>query len=191
MTTPPNPDIADLERFRDYLKLLARVRLPQPAAGKLDPSDIVQQTFARAVRGFDGLRGTDDAQIAAWLRKILANQLANALRELRQARRDAARERSIEAALEDSSSRLEGRLASSQTSPSLKAQRSEQMLKVAAALAELPEAQQQAVSLHHLGDQTLDEIALRMERSPAAVAGLIKRGLKALRSKLDSNDPPS
>jgi RNA polymerase sigma-70 factor (ECF subfamily) len=191
MDQPPNretaPVAADLERFRGYLMLLARSRLPAVAAGKLDVSDVVQQTFARAVDAFGELRATDDAQIAAWLRRILSNQMANALRELRRARRDAARERSIHEALEASSARLEGWLASEHTSPSLKAQRSEQFLLVAAALAELPEAQQQAVALHHLGDCTLDEIALRMERSPAAVAGLIKRGLKSLRTRLDSN----
>lgn len=179
-------DAAELERYRAYLQVLARVRLPPAVAAKLDASDLVQQTFAQAVRGWSRLRGTDDAQVAAWLRKILANTLAEALRDLRRAKRNAALERSIEAALDESSVRMEAWLAAPQTSPSLKAQYGEQVLMVAAAMAALPEAQQQAVALHHLGDWTLDAIAKHMERSPAAVAGLIKRGLKTLREKLDA-----
>src|SRR5688572_31463277 len=118
MDTPPAPDIACLERFRDYLRLLARVRVPPFAAGKLDASDLVQRTLARAVEGWGELRAVDDAQVAAWLRKILANQLANALRDLRRDRRDAARERSIEQALDESSARLGAWLAAPHTSPS-------------------------------------------------------------------------
>ena len=184
MTSTPDRDAAACERFRAYLKMLAEVRLPAYAVGKLDASDLVQQTLARAVEGWGELRAVDDAQIAAWLRKILANQLANALRDLRRDRRDVARERSIEQSLDESSARMEGWLASPQTSPSLRAVRGEQLLEVAAALAQLPDAQRQAVALYHLGDRPLNEIAEQMERSPAAVAGLIKRGLKGLREKL-------
>ena len=79
-----------LERFREYLKLLARVNLGDQVRSKLDPSDIVQQTLLEAHRKRLQFRGTTEAEMAGWLRQLLACTLADAVRALgRAARRDA------------------------------------------------------------------------------------------------------
>jgi RNA polymerase sigma-70 factor (ECF subfamily) len=179
-----------LERFRPYLRLLARLQLGPRLQAKLDASDVVQQTLLRALEGLAQFRGGSEAELAAWLRQILARQLANAVRDLERAKRDAGRERPLQAALAESSARLEAWLAAEQSSPSQQAERNEQLLLLAAALEELPEAQREAITLHHLHDWTLDEVGRRLGRSPAAVAGLIKRGLKQLRLQLQG-PPPS
>src|SRR3954451_20712853 len=92
-----------LEPFRKYLRVLAAVHLDTRLRGKLDPSDVVQQTMLRACVGFDQLRGREHGVVAAWLRKILARTLADAVRDLERAKRDLDRERSLEAALDQSS----------------------------------------------------------------------------------------
>jgi RNA polymerase sigma-70 factor (ECF subfamily) len=80
-----------------------------------------------------------------------------------------------------SSARLEGCLAAAGSSPSDQAVRNEQLLRLADSLAALPEAQREAITLHYWQALPLVQVADRMGRTPASVAGLLQRGLKALR----------
>jgi RNA polymerase sigma-70 factor (ECF subfamily) len=173
-----------LERFRAYLHLLARLHLDPRLRAKLAPSDVVQQTLLQAYQGLAGFRGGTDAELAAWLRRILAHNLAHAVRDLGRGKRDVARERSLEEAVAASSARLEAWLAAEQSSPSQQAVRNEQLLQLAEALTELPEAQREAVVQHYWQGRSLAEIGEELGRTPAAVAGLLHRGLKQLRSRL-------
>ena len=77
---PAFPDTRDLERFRDYLKLLARLQLGVNLSRRIDPSDIVQQTLLEAFEKHHQFRGGTSAEQAAWLRKILARNVADVLR---------------------------------------------------------------------------------------------------------------
>ncbi len=173
-----------LDQFRDYLHLLARLQLSPKVRTKVDASDIVQQTLLEAHQALPQFRGRTDAERAAWLRQILARNLANVLRDLGRAKRDINRERSLEAALQDSSVLIGSWLAAKQSSPSQKADQNEQAIRLAAALATLPDAQREALILHYWQGCTLVETAEHLGRTAAAVAGLLHRGLKALRSQL-------
>jgi RNA polymerase sigma-70 factor (ECF subfamily) len=188
MDNPKCQRTADLERFRGYLRVLARLQAGPRLQGKFDASDIVQQTLVHALDAFPQLKGENDAAVAAWLREILASQLANTVRDLGRQKRDAMRERSLELALDQSASRLERFLATTDPSPSQQVRQSEQVLLLADALAGLPEAQREAIVGHHLEGRTLGEVAIQMERSPVAVAGLIKRGLRALRLRMQDSE---
>jgi RNA polymerase sigma-70 factor, ECF subfamily len=173
-----------VERFRSYLLLLARLQLQGRYPGKLDASDLVQQTLFDAHRQREAFRGRTPAAMAAWLRRMLACNLADALRGLGRAKRDAGRERSLQMALDDSSARLETWLLADQSSPSQQAQRHEQMLRLSDAVAKLPDAQREALVLHYWEGEPLQAIAARLGRTVAAVAGLLQRGLKTLRAAL-------
>jgi RNA polymerase sigma-70 factor (ECF subfamily) len=187
MAAGGNPTV-DLERYRDYLRLLARLHLDPRLKGKLDPSDVVQQTLLRAYQGLSELRGRESGAVAAWLRKILANRLADAVRDFGRAKRDVALERSVEASLAASSARLEAWLAADQSSPSEQAERNEQLLKLAEALSRLPDLQREAVILKHCHGWTLAAIAQHLGRTPAAIASLLRRGLAELRGFLDKEN---
>ncbi len=179
-------DPRSLERFRDYLRLLAGLQLSPKLRSKLDPSDVVQQTMLQAHQAFGQFRGTSEAELAGWLRQILARNLAAAVREMGRAKRHVGREQSLEAAVNESSARLEAFLADEQSSPSVRADRNERVLRLAVAVAELPEAQREAVTLHHLQGWPLAEVARHLDRTPAAVMGLLHRALKKLRNRLES-----
>jgi RNA polymerase sigma-70 factor (ECF subfamily) len=150
--------------------------------GQLDPSDVAQETLLRAHAGLDQFRGTTEAEMAAWLRRILANALQDAARRV--TRQEERLGRPLEAALEDSSARLEGWLADGNPSPGQQAVRNEQLLQLAAALEQLPDDQREAVILRHLQEFSLPEITKIMSKSRAAVAGLLFRGLRTLREQL-------
>lgn len=173
---------AFLAGYRDYLRLLAGMQLGTGFRGKIDASDLVQQTLLQAHQAQEQFRGGTDAERAAWLRQILANVLADAVRRCTGARRDIHRERSL-----DASSRLEAALAAADSSPSTGAIRHEDLQRMAAALAQLPDDQRVAVELHHLGGEPVADVAASMNRTEAAVAGLLRRGLKRLRELLQEN----
>ncbi len=165
--------------------MLARIQMDPRLRTKLDPSDIVQQTMLQACRAFSGFRGSTDAELAAWLRSILANNLHRANRDFGRQKRDVARERSLEAAVNQSSARVDVWLTANQPSPSTRALQQEDALRLAEALETLQESQRQAVELHYFGGWTLQEIALHMGKTTTAVAGLLHRGLKNLKGVLD------
>jgi RNA polymerase sigma-70 factor (ECF subfamily) len=175
------PDERPLEGYRDYLRLLARTQLGPRLQAKLDASDVAQQAILQAHEAQGQFRGTTEAEKLAWLRAILASVLATAARRFETRARDVGRERSLEGDLELSSSRLEYLLAADQTSPSQRAVRCEELLRLAAALTRLPEDQRQVVELHHLKGLPVAEVAEQMGRTRPAIVGLLFRGLKKLR----------
>ena len=174
-----------LERFRPYLYMLARAHLDSRLRPKIEASDLVQQTLLDAHVKRDQFRGASDAQLAAWLKQILRNNLVDVVRHFGRLKADIDRERPIDGGVEDSFSRVDNWLGGLQSSPSQQAVKTEQLLLLAEALAELPEAQREAIALHHLQGLTLAETAARLDRSTSAVAGLLHRGLKGLRRLLD------
>lgn len=194
-TAAPEPDAGDaprqhaaeLERYRNYLMMIARAQLSPHLRDPVDVSGVVQQTFLEAHRQFDQFRGGTAEQMAAWLRKILAHNLADALRGLEAAKRNLNRQQSLEDEMSRSSMRLGGLLAADQSSPSLNLRREERAVQLANALASLPVAQREALVLQYWQGQTLAQIAAHLNRTPAAVAGLLKRGLKQLRLVLNED----
>ena len=80
MSDDEHQDGPVVEQFRDYLLMLARMQLGPASRNKVEASDVVQQTLLEAHRKRDQFRGSCEAEMAGWLRQLLAFNLADAAR---------------------------------------------------------------------------------------------------------------
>jgi RNA polymerase sigma-70 factor (ECF subfamily) len=174
-----------LDSYRNYLRLLARTGIDASLQGKADPSDLVQDALLKAAQRFGQFRGATDAELAGWLRKILARCLADFVRRYRTGSRRAGREQSLEQLLNRSSQAMERVLAADGSSPSASAQRRDLGVVLSDALAKLSEDHREVIVLHHLAGLSWDEVAGRLGRSVGAVRMLWTRALKQLRPLID------
>src|SRR5262245_9040852 len=69
-----------LGAFREELVGLARPALRSRVRSKLDAEDVVQDTLLLAYQRLGQFRGSTPAELAGWLRRILASQLARVIR---------------------------------------------------------------------------------------------------------------
>ena len=66
---PQPSECLALERFRDYLIILARIRIPSDLRVRIDPSDLVQDTLFCADRDRGQFRGQTEAEMAGLAEK--------------------------------------------------------------------------------------------------------------------------
>lgn len=173
----------DLERFRSYLWLLARAQTANALRARVDLSGVVQQTL------FEGGRSLRVAELSTedltrLLRRILSNNLQDEIRRATAQKRDVRLERSIEA----SSLRLDELLRAEQSSPSQNAIRAERAVLVADAMMQLDDDHREVIVRHYLSSESIETTAAAMDRTPAAVAGLLHRALKKLRQFVENPD---
>jgi RNA polymerase sigma-70 factor (ECF subfamily) len=169
------------DAYRSYLLLLSRLQINPRLRGKLDPSDLVQETFVLAQRGFAGFRGTSEPELLAWLRQILARSLAN---QARRYAKIAKRNVLLEQSIDQSAHRLCQRLMSLDSSPSQHASRREQSVLLADALERLPDHYRDVIVLRNLEELPFPEVAVRMARSVDSVKQLWPRALACLRREM-------
>ena len=174
----PSGDHGEFEQFRAYLLLYARSHARALAT---DASDLVQQAMLCAFKNRDQFHGHTPAERAVWLKQILKRQVIDAFRHQGRIKRNEQRNVPLETFVDESFSRAEVSLAAIQSSPSQKVTREEEIVRLGDTLARLPDAQREAILLHHLEGLSLEDTALRLQKTPAAVAGLLHRGLKQLR----------
>ncbi|MEM0926294.1 MAG: sigma-70 family RNA polymerase sigma factor [Planctomycetota bacterium] len=182
-----------LEQYRGYLLMLAHRQLSDQLRRRVDPFDIVQVTFLEAKRDLSAFRGTTPAEFAAWLRGMLKNNVATAVtRHVMTQKRSVHREVSAAAGAANDSAGAPwiAQLPGSTTSPSGIAIKAEAAIALLEALHELPETQAEAIRLRYMEGLPLAEIVERMGKTDTAVAGLLKRGLKKLRTTIDPKNNP-
>jgi len=169
--------------LRPWLKILAERQLSPALRGRIDPSDIVQQTLVDAWRGHENFRGTTQAERLAWLRTILKRTLMRVDRDqFKTAKRGQGREQQLQTALDRDSIRIEQLAVDRQPNPRSVADRVEQTLLLAAALDRLPKDYREVLTLRHIDGLSHEQIAERIGRSSAATRMLWIRALEKLKA---------
>ena len=170
-----------LEKYRNYMLLLAQLQLDKSLKSKLDPSDLVQESFLAVCRDLTQFRGETEQELTAWLRRIMANVCLKMVRTYKGTqRRNIALEQEFAAELDRSTAALAG-LAAPMSSPSRIAIRREAAVLLADKLAELPDHYRRAIVMHHIEGLSIAQVAQHFHRSPEATNALLARALVKLR----------
>jgi RNA polymerase sigma-70 factor (subfamily 1) len=176
------------ELYRDLVRLWARRLHLEPRLQCLfDASDLAQDTMLKAHVKKGDCQALTEAGRIKWLHTILVNQLRDQIDHAKADRRNFERERSLHRILDESAAILLRGLKDNQTSPSEQAERHEQELRLAAALAQLPDDQRDVVIMRKLMEASPAEIASQTGRTLKSVAGLLRRGMQKLAEILKAN----
>jgi RNA polymerase sigma-70 factor (ECF subfamily) len=177
-----------LEACRPYLLQVAHDQLGADLRAKVGASDLVQDTFLEARRDFGGFHGLSEAEMLAWLRRILLNNLGNLTRHYRQTgKRQVRREVDMaDVPLEE----LVEPLTDHGGSPSAQARARERDEALERALAQLSEAQREVIRLRNYERLSFEDVGRRMGRSAEAARKLWGRAIEQLQRLLEPSDEP-
>lgn len=149
-----NPQTADwseiMLRHRDKLRRMVEVRIHPRLQGRVDASDVIQETFIEAARVLDNGKQNQDIPVYLWLRRLANQKLIQAHRQhLSAGQRDARREQAQVAQPEASSLSIARYLIGNYTSPSLQAVRHEQETALQQALEKMETLDREVLALRH------------------------------------------
>ena len=178
-----------LAHIQDYVNLMAKQNAPAKLQGKFGTSDVVQQSLAQVIRGFDGFRGSSKGEFYAWLRTIVTNEANKLQREYHRDKRNVDRERPLAADL--SGSGLGFVPTDGQPTPRANAIAAEQIEKLHSALEKLPDDYAQVIRLRSLERLSFKDVAEQMDRSFDSVTKLWYRAILKLQQELEPEDESS
>jgi RNA polymerase sigma-70 factor, ECF subfamily len=175
---------------RSYLGVVAQAQIDTWLRPKVDASDVVQQTMLEAHRDFERFSGESEKQWLGWLRGILKHNVADFVRSYRgTAKRQARREVHWRDPAASTMAPGAPEPAAPGATPSQEVIRMDDELRVAAALAELPDDYREVIALRNFQRLPFADVADRMGRSRPAVQMLWMRALHKLQEALETNDP--
>jgi RNA polymerase sigma-70 factor (subfamily 1) len=183
-------DSASLEmllyRHRKRLLTYLQSNLPDELRSSLEPQDILQDTWLRAIRAIADFRPQGPDPMFPWLVTIAQRLISDQLKSIRRAKRKGSRILLEGTDGDGSIVRLLEELAVYRRTPSKSAVSHELMAALDGAIKRLPDDQARAVQLRHLKGLDIKEIAKRMHRTPGSISMLCNRALRSLRWEMRS-----
>lgn len=155
----------------DDLIAFVKSRLGPGLRGKVEPEDILQDTFLMAFQRFDTFQWKGQGSLRRWLSAIAEHFIRNLSRKGSVA--------STSLPLE-----IQGRA----PTPSRAMRREERFERLRDALKFLSPDHRQVIELARIEGLKIKEIAARMHRSPGAVKQLLSRALDSLRHRIGDTE---
>ena len=188
-THEPDDDLSLVLRSRDgdraaFEQLVRRTGrllyahlLPKTAGDVHRAEDLVQDTYLTAWRTIRALH--EPRSFRPWLITIANTTLID------RARRESRKKRRSPASRIGPNEPLEG-IASSDPSPDATSETNDERRRVLSVLESLPEEYRVPLSLRYLGGADYDQISRQLALSNGSLRGLLQRGMKMLREKLNA-----
>lgn len=171
-----------LEQCRRFLLAIANAELPAALVAKGGASDLVQETMAQAYANRGQFAGRTLADLRAWLRAILLNEVTDFRRRYLAAGRAVSRETPLGPDVADATP-------DPGPGPDAVLARTEREAEAADLLARLPPDAQQAVVLRLEYRLGFREIGERLGRTEEAARKLFTRSIDRLRSRTSDEAP--
>lgn len=173
-------------RCHDRVLRVVRLRMGSQLRASLESVDLVQDTYAAALRGFPSFRGAEAHSFLRWLARIAENQVRDTAERLCAQRRAREREVPLDALVPGSSASGSLPLAGREPSPSEQASRVELRAVFDACVAELPERQREVVLLRDYECQDWPRVAEELGCSAHAAQQLYHRAQLELAERLEA-----
>ena len=171
-----------LIEFSDSLTAHVSLRLPAALRRRVGVEDVTQQALTQAFLKIEQLRETTPEAFGAWLKAIGEMTLMRIIKAERRKKRGG--EFRLAGQIQDSCTGslvdLIGKLPGDARTASQKVARHEAVAALQVGIAALDADQRRAIQLNLIQGKTIEETAAEMERSPAAVRGLVHRGKQNL-----------
>jgi RNA polymerase sigma-70 factor, ECF subfamily len=166
------------QELRTYLLIIANQRLDVGLRGKMDASDVAQQSLMDAHKGFDEFRGQSEGEIKAWVCKLVIHNLVDAGRRFRLSQK-----RSIS---KETSWTTENELTAikDDTSPSTLLRQRETDDEMARAVSQLPQCSQQVLELRHRLGLSHAQVAVELGMTESGAQKLWSRIVLELQERL-------
>jgi RNA polymerase sigma-70 factor (ECF subfamily) len=158
------------EGYREYLRWIIRARHASRCVPNECAMDLIQETYLQGLRAFASFRGTTDAELRAWLRRILLNKLADYQLDI--AGHAAQFERDFDLTERDT--------------PDPLAVDRDDLVQLQGAITRLPDEYREIVILRYWKSRSWQEIGEYLHKSADAARMLNTRAIRQMRRLLNS-----
>jgi RNA polymerase sigma-70 factor (ECF subfamily) len=186
MPSEPSEIDAMLSKYEGYLQVLAELHLVPLLRSRVGASDILQETFIDATRGWVGFRGKSENELRAWLRTILLNNVRKAIDfHIHAEKRSVRSQVSFHdlPGLQQSSVMFEEAMVQQVDSPSEQISKEELLLAVTDSLASLSQSDRRIVILRNFHNLGYQAVAEELGKSEAACRMMWLRAIEKLRDE--------